>query len=89
MKILHNSFAVFWKIDATQRTQFMADHGKLSPDDTARDVAARHAAMFPADVICSVRDASGRFCAFKPVTFKPSAREAAAMVAELNRYRHG
>lgn len=67
----------------------MADHGKLSPTETARDVAARHAAMFPQDVICSVRGSDGRFQPFKAVTFKPSAREAAAMVAELNRYRHG
>ncbi len=89
MKILHNSFGVFWKIDTAQRTQFMADMFKFHSDETARDVAARHARMFPQDIICSVRGPDGRFQPFKGETFRPSAREAAAMAAELNRYRHG
>ena len=67
----------------------MADMFKFHPDETAREIAARHRRMFPKDIICSVRDSSGRFCPFKGERFEPSAREAAAMVAELNRYRHG
>lgn len=84
MKILSNSFAVFWNTGKNDGVQFMADMFKFHPEETARDIAERHARLFPDDRILSVRDGTGRF---QP--FKPSKREAAALVAELNRYRHG
>ena len=64
MKILPKSFAVFWR-SRDSRVQFHGDMFKLYIDDTAKDIADRYARLFPNDIICSIRDGSGRFVAFK------------------------
>jgi hypothetical protein len=64
MKIIDNTFAVFWR-SADHRQQFHADAAKLFPDEPVRYVAARYRQIFPSDVICSIRDKSGRFVAFR------------------------
>lgn len=66
MKIIKDMYAVFWSHGKPFRTkgrkiQFHADVGGKSPQEavqTFRD-------MFPTDTVHSVRDASGRFLAFK------------------------
>ncbi|AFU87523.1 hypothetical protein CcrKarma_gp339 [Caulobacter virus Karma] len=63
MKVARDSFAVFWTLPQGG-VQFHADI-KRALYPTARDAARAFSAMFPRDRVRSVRDASGRFLAFK------------------------
>lgn len=61
MKIMQNTYALFWTRKGWKK-QFHAD----VPADVPAPVAvSRFRDMFPDDVVCSVRDASGRFVAFQ------------------------
>lgn len=64
MVIMKNSFAVFWRSRSHSR-QFHADGWKWSPAESPVAVAGRFRDAFPHDIICSLRDGSGRFVAFK------------------------
>ncbi|AFU87873.1 hypothetical protein CcrColossus_gp003 [Caulobacter phage CcrColossus] len=63
MKIPRDTFAVFWSLPG----DVMQFHGdmKRALYPTARAAAEAFRAMFPRNVVKSVRDASGRFLAFK------------------------
>ena len=61
MRIVPGTFAIFWKTDSACPVQFHADIYADSPSDAAR----RFHDVYPNDVLCSVRDSSGRFCKFK------------------------
>lgn len=64
MKILQNSHAVFWKIPGSKQ-QFHADVMKTIGVMKPRGAYTFFKREFPSDIVCSVRDASGRFCSFK------------------------
>jgi len=65
MHILDNTFAVFWRLPNHPRQQFHADVAKLFPDEPARYAVRRFRSLFPSDVVCSVRDQSGRFVSYR------------------------
>jgi Rod binding domain-containing protein len=58
--------AIFWTRKGAERlsTQFHADMHRY-PSERSSDVARRFEAMFPNDVIRSMRDHSGKFISFK------------------------
>ena len=60
MKICPNSYAIFWRSPG-YRTQHHADGWKLNAEEPPRYVVARFRLLFPGDIVCSVRDGSGRF----------------------------
>lgn len=60
MRILPNTFAVFWKPSASCRVQFMAD----VPAASAEEAFSAFRSSFPSDLVCSVRDHAGRFAAY-------------------------
>ncbi len=62
MRLLSDMYAVFWRAKDSP-VQFHADIAGKSP----RDAVSKFRAMFPDDVVCSVRhpDAKGRFLSFK------------------------
>ena len=64
MKIIPKSLAVFWALPGKPAVQFHADFFPF-PHETVADAVARYRRLFPADVIRSVRDQSGRFLPFK------------------------
>lgn len=64
MRILHNTFAVFWTRPG-YKTQFHADVGRGDDIKTPAECAAWFKRLFPGDIVLSVRDSSGRFLPFK------------------------
>lgn len=66
MRIIENTFAIFWSMPCKgKRQQFHADMAKLYPDEMPSMSVARFRTLFPADCVHSVRDRSGRFLPFK------------------------
>lgn len=66
MKSIPNTFAVYWRKPSWGRkVAFQADIGREGPHDTPQAAARRFKALFPGDIVASVRDGSGRFQAFK------------------------
>lgn len=63
MRILNGFYAIFWRAKDS-RVQFHADF-PATPYGSAYHAVQAYRCYFPADVICSVRDARGRFVAFK------------------------
>lgn len=63
MKILQNTFAVFWT-RKEWRQQFHADLARLN-NETARHAVQRYRAIFPQDIVCSVRASNGKFVSFR------------------------
>lgn len=63
MKIIANSFAVFWTRPGWKQ-QFMADVGGFTDPVAA---VAWFKTAYPEDVVCSIRDRSGRFLPFAVV----------------------
>lgn len=63
MPILKNSVAVFWSKPGW-KNQFHGDFFP-HPHETMRETVARYRAMFPADIIRSIRGPNGRFLSFK------------------------
>lgn len=63
MKIAPRSVAVFWRLPGLPVQQFHAD---MFPQagEAVGDVVNRFRAMFPRDIVCSVRDSRGRFLPF-------------------------
>lgn len=61
MKIIPGMYAIFWQFPNSRGGQFMADiYG-----DSPQHAVARFRDAFPSDRVCSVRDETGRFLAFK------------------------
>lgn len=64
MKIMPRSLAVFWRLPGSGPVQqFHADMYPM-PGEGVPEVLARFRAMFPRDIVCSVRDSRGRFLPF-------------------------
>lgn len=61
MKIMKGFYAVFW----TRKGWKQQFHADVPANKPARAAVADYRAMFPDDVVCSVRDASGKFVPFK------------------------
>lgn len=62
MKIVQNFYALFWSHGGKHPQQFHADvPANVPPQEAVRAFRA----AFPRDTVHSVRDASGRFLAFK------------------------
>lgn len=61
MRIMQNTYALFWTRQGWKH-QFHAD---VPNDVAAPEAVKRFKDMFPDDVVLSVRDAKGRFLAFK------------------------
>lgn len=64
MRIAPRSLAVFWRLPGSPVQQFHADVFPM-PGEAVADVVNRFRAMFPRDIVCSVRDSRGRFQPFK------------------------
>lgn len=66
MKIMHNTFAVFWTRPG-YKVQFHADVGR-GVINTPAECAAWFKTTFPGDIVKSIRDSSGRFLPFKSIS---------------------